>query len=125
MFESMILDPAWIHDYHRELVDFFHGYDLPVLLHACGGVTEALPLIVEAGFDALNPMQVAAGCDVVRYAEEYGEQLAFIGGLDKMVYESGDRDLMKREVNPVPRAHVVLRTRRTSGPRRRAAGGLR
>ena len=150
MYESMILDPDWIHDYNRvytdffkahfkilieeagkpdgiwlyedlgyanglfcspkvlaelimpyyaELVDFFHGYDLPVVLHACGGITEAVPLIIDAGFDGLNPMQVAAGCDVLEYAEKYGDRLAFFGGLDKMVFESGDREHMRRQVD--------------------------
>jgi len=87
-----------IFPYYQELVEFFHGYDLPVVLHACGGIAEALPLIVQAGFDGLNPMQAAAGCDVVELAEKYGDRLAFVGGLDKMVYESGDRERQRREV---------------------------
>jgi len=149
MYESLILDPEWIHDYNRvhtdffiehfrilieeagkpdgiwiyedlgyrnglfcsprvleelifpyykEIVDFFHSYDLPVVFHSCGGIEEALPLIVDAGFDALNPMEVKAGCDTLRFAEKYGDRLAFIGGLDARVYESGDRDLIRREV---------------------------
>lgn len=84
--------------YYKEIVDFFHGFDLPVVLHACGGIEKALPLIVEAGFDALNPMQVAAGCDVVRFAEKYGDKLAFIGGFDLRILESGDRKLIKRKI---------------------------
>ncbi len=150
MYESLLLDPAWIHDYNRvytdffkahyrvlfeeagkpdgvwvyedlgyrnglfcspevlerlifpyfrELVDFFHSYDLPVVLHTCGGIEEALPLIVEAGFDALNPMEVKAGCDPLKFAERYGDKLAFVGGLDARVLESGDRDLIRRTVS--------------------------
>ena len=87
-----------IFPYFKELVDFFHGYDLPVVLHSCGGITEAVPLIVEAGFDGLNPMEVKAGCDTLRLAEQYGDRLAFIGGLDARVLESGDRDLIRRKV---------------------------
>jgi len=149
MYESLLTDPGWIHDYNRvytdffkrhyrllfeeagvpdgiwmyedlgyknglfcsprvladlifpyfaEMVEFFHGYGLPVVFHTCGGITEALPLIVEAGFDALNPMEVNAGCDVVRYAEQYGDRLAFIGGFDKTILETGDRALIRGEV---------------------------
>jgi uroporphyrinogen decarboxylase len=152
MYESLLLDPAWIHDYNRvytdffkahytlifqeaglpdgvwvyedlgyrnglfcspkvleelifpyfrELIDFFHERNLPVVLHSCGNVTEALPLIVAAGFDALNPMEVKAGCDLFRFAEQYGDRLAFVGGLDARVLESGDRDLIRREVTRV------------------------
>ena len=84
--------------YYKELVDFFHSYDLPVVLHSCGGIEAALPLIVEAGFDALNPMEVKAGCDALRFAEQVRDQLAFIGGLDARVLESGDREWIRCEV---------------------------
>lgn len=90
-----------IFPYYKELVDFFHTYDIPVILHSCGNITEALPMIVQTGFDALNPMEVKAGCDVVKFAEKYGDKLAFIGGLDARVLESGDKDLIKREVTRI------------------------
>ena len=149
MYESLVLDPDWIHDYNRvhtdfykahyklifdeigvpdgvwmyedlgynkglfcspkvlselifpyfkEVVDFFHSYGLPVVLHTCGSTTEALPLIVEAGFDGLHPMEVAAGNDVLAFAEEYGDQLVFVGGLDKRILESHDRARIRKEV---------------------------
>ena len=149
MYESLMLDPDWIHDYNRvytdffkahyrvlfeeagipdgiwiyedlgyrnglfcspkvleelifpyfrELVDFFHSYNLSVVLHTCGNITEALPLIVDAGFDALNPMEVKAGCDTLKFAGKYGDKLVFIGGLDVRIFESKDRRLMRREI---------------------------
>jgi len=84
--------------YYKEIVDFFHSCGLVVMLHSCGLVEEALPLIVEAGFDALDPMERKAGCDPIRFAEKYGDKLTLIGGLDERVFESGDRSLIKKEV---------------------------
>ncbi len=149
LYESMLLDPDWMHDYcrvytdffkahfrilfqeaglpdgvricedlgyhkglfcspkvfeevlfpyYRELVGFLHGYGLPVMLHCCGLIREALPLIVEAGFDCLDPMERKAGNDPLAYAREYGDRLAFMGGLDVRVLESGDRERIRREV---------------------------
>ncbi len=149
MYESLIADPEWIHDYNRvhtdlykahfailieeagkpdgfwfyedlgyrnglfcsvqtleelifpyfkEMVDFFHSYDLPVVLHSCGGITEAVPLVVAAGFDGLNPMEVKAGCNTLKLADEYGDRLTFFGGLDARILESGDRSLIRSEV---------------------------
>ena len=150
LYESLLLDPAWIHDYnqvyldffkmhfaymieqvgkpagiwiyedmgyknglfaspkvlgdlifpyYKQLVDFFHGYDLPVVLHSCGSTAEALPLIIEAGFDALNPMErKAKDNDPFVFAEKYGDKLAFVGGLDTRVFETNDRDIIRREV---------------------------
>ena len=80
------------------MMEFSHGYDLPVVLHSCGFTEPILDLVVDAGFDALNPMEVKAGNDPLRIADGYADKLAFIGGLDARVLESGDRDLIRREV---------------------------
>ena len=149
MYESLLLDPEWIHDYNRVNTDFFiahfrilfeeagvpdgltlyedlgyknglfcspetyrqlifpyykemvafgHSYDIPVLLHTCGRVTDALPQIVDAGFDYVDPMERKAGNDPFAFAEQYGDQLVFRGGLDVRVLESGDKDLIRKEV---------------------------
>jgi uroporphyrinogen decarboxylase len=87
-----------IFPYFAEIVDFFHAMDLPVVFHCCGKATDAIPLIIDAGFDALNPMEVKAGCDPLAFAEQYGNKLAFIGGLDVRFLESNDRDIIRREV---------------------------
>ena len=84
--------------YYKEMVDFLHSYDIPVILHSCGNIEQALPIIVECGFDALNPMEVKAGCDVVRFAENYGDKLSFIGGFDVRILERGDKSEIKKEV---------------------------
>jgi len=88
-----------IFPYYKEMVDFFHGYDLPVILHSCGSTVQALPMIAEAGFDALNPMEhKAEGNDPFLFAEKYGDRLAFVGGLDVRIFETNDRDIIRREV---------------------------
>jgi len=87
-----------IFPYYAEMVEFFHGYDLPVVFHSCGYQEPMIPLAVAAGFDALNPMEAKAGNDILDYAERYGEDLCFVGGLDARVLESGDRALIEREV---------------------------
>lgn len=84
--------------YYKEMVDFLHTYDIPVILHSCGNVEQALPLIADCGFDALNPMEVKAGCDVVKFAEKYGDKLSFVGGFDVRILERGDKDEIKMEV---------------------------
>jgi len=150
MYESLVLDPGWIHDYNQvytqffkthfgyyidqvgmpdgiwlyedlgyknglfasprvlknlifpyyaELVAWFHEKGLPVILHTCGSVAEAVPMIIDAGFDALNPMErKALNNDPFLFAQQYGDKLAFVGGLDARVFESNDRDHIQREV---------------------------
>ncbi len=88
-----------IFPFYAEMIEFFHSYDLPVVLHSCGFTEPILDLIVDVGFDALNPMEVKAGNDIFRIADGYSDKLAFIGGLDARVLESGDRDLIRRSVS--------------------------
>ena len=89
---------ALVFPFYREMVDFFHGYDLPVVLHSCGFTEPIIDQIVDVGFDALNPMEVKAGNDPLRIADRYADKLAFIGGLDARVLESGNRELIRTEV---------------------------
>jgi uroporphyrinogen decarboxylase len=88
-----------IFPYYKKMVDFFHERDLPVILHSCGSTAQALPLIIEAGFDALNPMErKAENNDPFLFAEKYGDKLAFIGGFDARIFESNDKDLVRKEM---------------------------
>jgi uroporphyrinogen decarboxylase len=87
-----------IFPYYAELVAFCHDHDLPVMLHACGNITEAMDLVVQAGFDAINPMEVKAGNDTLTYAEKYGEHLTFVGGLDARILERGDKAEIRQGV---------------------------
>ena len=88
-----------IFPYYKEMVDFFHSYDLPVVLHSCGSTAKVLPLVVEAGFDGLHPMErKAEGNDPLAFAEKYGDRLCFVGGLDVRIFETNDRDIIQGEV---------------------------
>ncbi len=84
--------------YYKRMVDFYHSYNLPVVLHTCGFVEPILDMIVEAGFDALHPMEVKAGNDPLRIAAKYKDKLALIGGLDARVLESHDPALIRAKV---------------------------
>ena len=87
-----------IFPFYAELVSFLHEFDLPVVFHTCGFEEPALDLIVEAGFCAIDPMEVKAGNDPLRIARKYRDKLALIGGLDVRILESGDRDYISRQV---------------------------
>jgi uroporphyrinogen decarboxylase len=87
-----------IFPFFKEMVDFFHSYGLPVILHSCGFQEAALPLIVQAGFDGLHPMEVKAGNDIFKFAERYGDRLMFVGGLDERILETHDRAAIRKGV---------------------------
>jgi uroporphyrinogen decarboxylase len=54
---------------------------LKIMLHCCGGVRELLPDLIEAGLDAINPVQITCrGMDPETLKKDFGRQLTFWGG---------------------------------------------
>jgi uroporphyrinogen decarboxylase len=52
-----------------------------VKLHCCGGVRELLPDLIEAGLDAINPVQTScAGMEPAGLKRDFGRDLVFWGG---------------------------------------------
>jgi uroporphyrinogen decarboxylase len=52
-----------------------------VMLHCCGGVRELLPDLIDAGLDAINPVQIScSGMDVRTLKAEFGREMVFWGG---------------------------------------------
>ncbi len=55
--------------------------DVFVLFHSCGSVARFIPQLIEAGVDALNPVQVsAAEMDTRTLKREFGRDITFWGG---------------------------------------------
>jgi uroporphyrinogen decarboxylase len=55
--------------------------NLKIQLHCCGGVRELLPGLIEAGLEAINPVQITCrGMDPAELKADFGGQLTFWGG---------------------------------------------
>jgi uroporphyrinogen decarboxylase len=54
---------------------------IKIMLHCCGGVRELLPGLIEAGLDAINPVQITCrGMEPKELKRDFGRQLTFWGG---------------------------------------------
>lgn len=54
---------------------------IKILLHSCGSVAPIIPDFIEAGIDALNPVQItAANMDPAWLKKEFGREIVFWGG---------------------------------------------
>lgn len=52
-----------------------------VLLHSCGGIADLLPDMIDAGLDAVNPVQISSkGMEPERLKAQFGDQIVFWGG---------------------------------------------
>ena len=55
--------------------------DVKVMLHCCGGVRPLLADLIEAGLDAINPVQIScAGMEARGLKRDFGDRLTFWGG---------------------------------------------
>ncbi len=82
----------------QRLVDHFHGEGLPVILHSCGCVKELIPRFIEDGLDCLQPLEQKAGMDLVELKREFGDKLAFMGGIDVRAMADSDPAVIEEEI---------------------------
>jgi uroporphyrinogen decarboxylase len=82
----------------KSMIDECHRNNLPVIYHGCGNVELILEDFIEMGLDAYNPLEVKAGLDAVKLKKKYGNKLAYCGNNDIQVWETNNKDIIKREV---------------------------
>lgn len=82
----------------KKMVDHCHDNDLMVIYHGCGNVNAIFDDFVETGIDFYNPLEAKAGMDVIDLRKKYGHSIGFCGNQDIQLWESGDRDGIKKEI---------------------------
>ncbi len=77
MFERFILPHT------RRLIELGHEYGLYVQMHCCGGFAELIPMLVDAGLDALHSVQPSCrGMDLRKLKADFGDRIVFNGAID-------------------------------------------
>jgi uroporphyrinogen decarboxylase len=95
MYEKQIIP------YQQRIFDLLKQYrPAKVLYHSCGSVVSMVEDFIELGVDALNPVQVnAAGMDPAILKRNFGDRIAFWGGIDtQQVMCRGSAEDVRREV---------------------------
>jgi len=68
--------------YFKRIIQVGKKYGKIVMLHSCGSIYRIIPDLIDAGVDALHPIQAqASGMSAVNLAQ-YKNDLAFVGGID-------------------------------------------
>ncbi len=67
-----------------------------------GNMNSVVQEFIDAGVNVMHPLEPAAGMDIVALREQYGEQLAFIGGLDKHCLRQGERAIVDELEYKIP-----------------------
>jgi uroporphyrinogen decarboxylase len=93
--------PTWI-----KWGEIIRGAGVPLYaMDSDGFIGELIPLWLEAGINACDPIEVAAGNDIVDFRKRFGKNMAYRGGVDKRAMAKGGRvieDEIKR-IEPVIR----------------------
>lgn len=84
---------------HARLFDYAHSLGCKVIVHSCGHVAPLVPGLIEAGMDCLQAMEVKAGMDLPTLFRDYGDRIAFYGGVDVRCLISNDRKLIDEEMD--------------------------
>jgi uroporphyrinogen decarboxylase len=83
----------------KRMCDFFHSHDMPVILHTDGDIRKLIPHLIEAGIDCLQPIESKAGMDLVELKADWGDRMAFMGGINVMAMADPDPRVIEREVS--------------------------
>ena len=85
--------------YYKRLFSLAKDYGLICMMHSCGAVSELYDYFVEAGVDVIDPVQTSAkGMDPSHIKAQYGNKVAFHGGLDMQhLLPFADKDTVRKE----------------------------
>jgi len=99
----------------RRLYGLAKRYGLKVMQHSCGSIRLLLPDLIEAGLDALDPVQVrAADMDINDLKRDFGRQITFHGSIDTQrtlpmgTVEDVRNEVLDRLRNVAPGGGLIL-----------------
>ncbi len=100
---------------HTRLCRFLHDHGKYAILHSCGKVEALIPYLIEAGWDALQPIEAKTGMDVRAFKKTYGNQITFFGNIDVRKLSGTKADIKEEITSKLP---IAMQGRRLYVPLR-------
>jgi uroporphyrinogen-III decarboxylase len=97
LFERFILPHL------KRLIGLGRRRRIKVQMHCCGGYAPLIPMLIEAGLDAVHAVQpCCAGMDLGQLKRQYGRKMVFNGGIDSHhVLIKGTPESVRRDTREV------------------------
>ena len=100
---GLMLSPELIEEFVlpgcRLLTAQAHQYGIKVIYHSCGSIAAIIDRLIDAGVDAVHPIQAkAAGMAAEELKEHFGGRISFVGGMDTqdLLVNGSAEDVKKR-----------------------------
>jgi len=72
----------FINQYNRQIVERAHQKGLKVVRHSDGNLWPLLDLLIETGYDGLNPLEPQADMDIKKVKDYCGDKICLLGNID-------------------------------------------
>lgn len=100
-----MISPAMVREFllptYRRWGDMIDAAGVPVYaVDSDGFIGELIPIWMEGGVNACDPIEVAAGNDIVGFRETYGKKMAYRGGVDKRAMAKGG-EVIEKEIERI------------------------
>jgi Uroporphyrinogen-III decarboxylase len=66
----------------KRIIDVGKKYNKIIMLHSCGSIYRVIPDLIDAGVDALHPLQAQAAGMSAKELSKYKNDIAFLGAID-------------------------------------------
>lgn len=101
--KGMLMSPThfreFILPYLKRSIDAAHEMGVPFIKHTDGNIWAIMDMLVEAGIDAIDPLEPLAGMDIGEVKARYGDRIAVIGNVDcSIVLTRGSREEVEEAV---------------------------
>lgn len=81
--------------------DLLRSYGATIMdMDSDGYIAHLIPIWIESGITVCDPIEVAAGNDILAYRRQFGRRMAYRGGIDKRALAAGGQT-MREEVHRV------------------------
>lgn len=68
--------------YYQKIYNACKKHGMLIIQHSCGYIDKLLPHMVDAGLNAIEALEPAAGVNLAYLKENFGDRICFIGGID-------------------------------------------
>jgi uroporphyrinogen decarboxylase len=90
---------TFINHYNRQIVEKAHQKGLKVVRHSDGNLWPLLDVLLETGYDGLNPLEPQAGMEMKKVKEYCGDQICLLGNIDCIeLLPRGDTEQVEQAV---------------------------